>query len=128
MNLPAPVTFGDTSIPLADTPTAVLCFALGAAVSRPVDADQFAPFCAVVEELLTRPVVAQTRDDVVRGSAHATNAFDHLLTMLPGDLARRVAFLYQAQRGQRWARTGTPHGTTPTIVGKQLDSDGTAGV
>lgn len=119
-NLPAVRTgFGPADTPLSAAPTAALAFALGAAVSRPQSANTYGPFCAMVEELMRRPVVVQTGDDVVRGSAHATNVFDHLLSLLPPEVARSIAMLYQMQRGQRWNATGTRHGTTPTNTGNR---------
>jgi hypothetical protein len=86
-------------------------------VSRPQSANTYGPFCAMVEELMRRPVVVQTGDDVVRGSAHATNVFDHLMGLLPASVASSIAMLYQVQRGQRWAATGHRHGTNPTNAG-----------
>lgn len=102
VNLPDRAHFGDADIPLSAASTAALAFALGYAVARPVDANQFGPFCAMVEELQRRPV---TRPD----SRLPTTEMDQLMTLLPPDLSRRIAMLYQAQRGQRWAQTGQRH-------------------
>lgn len=106
-NLPArqPATFGtlgQQSVPLSEAPTAALAFALGYAVARPQHAAAFAPFCALVEELTARHVA---RPD----SAIPTNELDRLMSLLPAPLARSIGMLYQAQRGQRWARTGDRH-------------------
>ncbi|QHB37800.1 hypothetical protein I5G63_gp059 [Mycobacterium phage Imvubu] len=116
-NLPAPgPRFGATDVPLSAAPTAVLAFALGAAVSRPVDANQFGPFCAMVEELMSRVRPGVTDPGPVGGYDMRTE-FGVIMGLLPHDMARRIAMLYQAQRGQRWAATGRRHGTNPTVSG-----------
>lgn len=109
-NLPARPSFGAAGIPLSEAPTAALAFALGYAVARPVDANAYAPFLAMCEELMARPAVVG--DHAVGGGQWAV-----LMALLPPDVARRIEMLYQAQRGQRWARTGSRHGTTPTDTG-----------
>lgn len=113
-NLPAPArqfgTLGQQQTPLADAPTAALAFALGYAVARPQSADTFGPFCAMCEELMNRPV-ART------GSAIPTTEWARLMDLLPPPVARNIAMLYQAQRGQRWAATGKRHGTSPSNTG-----------
>lgn len=115
---PAPATFGTTDVPLSAAPTSVLAFALGAAVTRPVDADQFGPFCAMVEELMNRRAPGVTDPGPLGGYDRRTE-FGNLMGLLPPDMARRIAMLYQVQRGQRWARTGTRHGTTPPNSGNK---------
>jgi hypothetical protein len=105
-NLPAVAAFstGVASMPLTDAPTAALAFALGYAVARPVDANAFGPFCAMVEELMRRDSGSDDRGPV--GGWDQTNVFGMLLGLLPEAQARAIVMLYQAQRGQRWHRTG----------------------
>lgn len=118
-NLPAPRDgFGARAVPLSDAPTSALAFALGYAVARPVDANTFGPFCAMVEELMRRPSPGVTDPGPVGGYDMRTE-FGRVMGLLPPDVSRRIAFLYQAQRGMRWARTGTRHGTTPTDTGNR---------
>ncbi|QWY84406.1 hypothetical protein SEA_KNOCKER_64 [Mycobacterium phage Knocker] len=109
-NLPARAGFGAHDVPLSAAPTAALAFALGYAIARPIEANTFGPFCAMVEELEHRPAG-------VLMDGTTLNEWTRLLSLLPPDVARRVVLLYQAQRGQRWARTGHRHGTTPTDTG-----------
>jgi len=110
-NLPTPVGFrtGVADVPLSQTPTAALAFALGYAVARPQSADAFGPFCAMVEELMRRPAVTadgwEGYQDGPEGVERG-NAFGQLMGLLPEPQARAIVMLYQAQRGQRWARTG----------------------
>jgi len=102
-NLPDRATFhsGDDETPLSQAPTVALAFALGYACARPIDADTFGPFCAMVEELMAR-----------RSRPYSPSQWTHLLATLPPEVARRIELLYQAQRGQRWANTGHRHGGT----------------
>lgn len=97
---------GDAAVPLSAAPTAALAFALGYAVARPIDANTFGPFCAMVEELMAR-----------RTDPATVSEWTRLMATLPPEVARRIEMLYQAQRGQRWARTGRRHGTNPSNTG-----------
>lgn len=95
---------------LRNAPTAALAFALGYAVSRPVYAEQYGGFCALAEELMARP--SGRSDGVIQFSE-----WTELMTTLPTDIARQIQVLYQLQRGQRWAHTGSPDGTIPLKSG-----------
>ena len=110
-NLPARQfgTLGQEQTPMADAPTVALAFALGYAVARPQSADMFGPFLAVCEELMSRTTPG---DGVISSSE-----WSDLMGLLPPAVARNIGMLYQAQRGQRWARTGQRHGTKPTNTG-----------
>lgn len=103
-NLPARAEFGPSGVPLSDAPTAALAFALGYAVARPQHANQFGPFCAMVEELMARE--SGSDDPGPIGRYDQRKVFGTLMNLLPTDLSRSIAMLYQVQRGQRWARTG----------------------
>jgi hypothetical protein len=105
-NLPVVPRFrtGVSSMPLSATPTAALAFALGYAVARPQSADAFGPFCAMVEELMRRESGTDDRGPV--GGWDRTTIFGMLMSLLPEPQARAIVMLYQAQRGQRWHRTG----------------------
>lgn len=96
--------------PLPQVPTTALAFALGYAVSRPVYAEQYGGFCALVEELMSRPCVVDNR-------ALGFGQLGRLLDALPPDLANGIRMLYSLQRGQRWAHTGSPDGTIPLKSG-----------
>lgn len=104
-NLPAAQSgFGPSDTPLSAAPTAALAFALGYACARPVDANAFGPFCAMVEELMSRD--SGEADPGQIGGYDRRKVFGVLMSLLPTSLSRSIAMLYQAQRGQRWARTG----------------------
>lgn len=106
-NLPARASFtGQHDVPLDAAPSTALAFALGYAVARPQNADAFGPFCAMVEQLQARPAVGPHGEDY---PLDLTNAWVQLMGLLPAPLARQIDMLYQAQRGQRWARTGQRH-------------------
>ncbi|AGT12963.1 hypothetical protein KAYACHO_59 [Mycobacterium phage KayaCho] len=96
---------GTASIPLSQAPTAALAFALGYAAARPVSANQFGPFCALVEELSVRATDAEVTPGSL-GQWDPRTELGQLLATLPPDMARQITLLYQAQRGQRWAATG----------------------
>lgn len=96
----------DRNVPLAQAPTAALAFALGYAVARPQSANAFGPFCAMVEELMGRTVDTGYLGGVPQRD---TSEWAQLLALLPRPLARSITLLYEAQRGQRWARTGQRH-------------------
>ncbi|AHJ88359.1 hypothetical protein CG91_gp059 [Mycobacterium phage 39HC] len=106
-NLPARAEFttGTASIPLSAAPTAALAFALGYAAARPVSANHFGPFCALVEELSVRSTDAELNPGDL-GRWDPRTELGQLLATLPPDMARQITLLYQAQRGQRWAATG----------------------
>lgn len=103
-NLPARTGFGPSDTPLSEAPTAALAFALGYAVARPQHAEAFGPFCAMVEELMARD--SGSGDPGPVGRYDERKVFGVLMNLLPPDLSRAVAMLYQVQRGQRWHRTG----------------------
>lgn len=115
-NLPARPEFdtGTRNIPLGEASTPALAFALGYAAARPQSAAQFAPFCAMVEELAKR-VTALGRDEpgVTLGAWDQRTELGALMAMLPGQMASQIQMLYQAQRGQRWAATGHRDGRPP---------------
>lgn len=100
-HLPAAPT--DADRPLRSQPTEALTFALGYVAARPVTADQFGGVCALVEELMARPGEA---DPGPLGGWDRRSAFGVLMSAIPRELARSITLLYQAHRGQRWARTG----------------------
>ncbi|QFP94682.1 hypothetical protein I5G59_gp62 [Mycobacterium phage LilMcDreamy] len=104
-NLPATRTdgFGPHDTPLSEAPTAALAFALGYAAARPQSANDFGPFCAMVEELMARPT---GRPAGPLGGWDQRSEFGIVMSLLPAHLSRAIVMLYQAQRGQRWARTG----------------------
>lgn len=112
-NLPARATDppGPTGVPLSQTPTEALVFALGYVVARPVNADQYGGVCALVEEIMRRDARtdAQTdRDPSLDGSVWAM-----LPRYLPPDLVRAIHMLYMAHRGQRWHHTGRREALPP---------------
>ncbi|AGT12799.1 hypothetical protein PHELEMICH_62 [Mycobacterium phage Phelemich] len=107
---PVPVVpdFGAASgpaTPLILTPTAALAFALGYACARPQSANHFGPFCALIEEM-SRRETGETPTDAQLGQWSPASEMGRLLSLLPPDLSRAIVTLYQAQRGQRWHRTG----------------------
>lgn len=107
-NRPVPVVpdFGAAAgpaTPLSDTPTAALAFALGYACARPQSANHFGPFCALIEEM-SRRETGEAPGPLGRWSP--ATELGRLLSLLPPDLASSISMLYQAQRGQRWHRTG----------------------
>ena len=115
-NLPATTpSFGDRDTPLSEAPSGALAVALGYALARPQSADTFAPFCAVVEELMARPSGRSQPGPL--GRYDERFEFGVIMNALPDRMARAVAMLYQAQRGMRWARTGNRHGTNPSKSG-----------
>ncbi|QBI96424.1 hypothetical protein SEA_DONNY_66 [Mycobacterium phage Donny] len=91
--------------PLSETPTAALAFALGYACARPQSANHFGPFCALIEELSVRET-GEAATDAQLGAWNPASEIGRLLSLLPPDLSRAIVTLYQAQRGQRWHRTG----------------------
>ena len=104
-NLPARTAdFAATGTPMSQTATSALAFALGYTCARPQSADAFGPFCAVVEALMARRSDVPTPGPI--GGYDQRTEFGVIMGLLPTDLARSVAMLYQVQRGQRWARTG----------------------
>jgi hypothetical protein len=112
---PVPPFVGDANIPLNRTPAVALAFALGYAAARPQNANQFGPFCALLEELALRPCddgdgLNQTTP-IGLGSWDTGTALGALMAAIPGRLASQISLLYQGQRGQRWARTGRRHGS-----------------
>lgn len=107
-NLPARFDAGDTTVPMSDAPLVALAFALGYAVARPQSADMFGPFLAVCEELMAR-----------RPDPAMVSEWTRLLSLLPPTMARNLSLLYEVQRGQRWNRTGSRHGTNPTDTGNR---------
>ncbi|AAQ12142.1 hypothetical protein PBI_ORION_66 [Mycobacterium phage Orion] len=113
-NLPAPTgprLRDPASTPLSEAPTVVLAFALGYAAARPQHANTFGPFCAMVEELMTRPSGAT--DPGPLGGYDQRTVFGSIMATIPPETARQLAMLYQAQRGQRWASTGHREGRAP---------------
>ncbi|AZS07650.1 hypothetical protein SEA_DURGA_68 [Mycobacterium phage Durga] len=113
-NLPAPADprlRDPASTPLSEAPTVVLAFALGYAAARPQHANTFGPFCAMVEELMTRPSGAT--DPGPLGGYDQRTVFGAIMATIPPETARQLAMLYQAQRGQRWASTGHREGRAP---------------
>jgi len=105
-HLPArqPTATGPTGVPLSQTPTEALAFALGYVVARPVHADQYGGVCALVEEIMRRDArtdAATDRDPALDGSLWAM-----LIRYMPAALAAAVQTLYMAHRGQRWHHSG----------------------
>lgn len=101
-NLPAHTAdepTGPGGVPLSQTPTAALTFALGYIAASPVHADQYGGVCALVEELQSRFIARPA-------SSIPTTEWAALLNQLPEQLARGLDMLYLAHKGQRWARTG----------------------
>ena len=111
---PVPPFVGDANIPLSRTPAVALAFALGYAAARPQNANQFGPFCAMLEELALRP--GDDGDGLTQttplglGSWDTGTALGALMAALPGRLAGQINMLYTAHRGQRWAKTGRRQG------------------
>src|SRR5690349_25073971 len=99
-HLPArqPTATGPTGVPLSQTPTEALAFALGYVVARPVHADQYGGVCALVGEIMPRD--PRTGGPTDRAPALVGSPSAMLLRHMPAALAAAVPTVYMRHPGQ----------------------------